>query len=510
MTIASASPAPAQPVPPGLLQPIRERHPQLTSIVSALILVVYFLGILGHSFWAENEAYYALGANSVRAGHFLLPTFSEGLPIDKPPLVCWSIALLSWPIGSATEITARLANIIPAFAVLWLIFRFAAQYVSRQAGILSALILATSYEFWENSLEASTDLTLLAFLILCWCNIFAILQGGFTWRRWLLVWIPMGLGVLTKGPVAVALSGLIGCVYAIAQYGTSDGIRRLFRLRPFGGLMLCLLPITAWCAAVYFVHGWGPLKDIIYRQNVTRFVHAFNHVKPWWYLIKEYPMNLLPWTALLPLVFVQWISRKRRGIAHGDWRTFCATCNVVVLVFFSLSSAKRDYYLLPLMPWAAVLLADCLDPEGQIAEHSRSHRQTWGIIAGITLLMMLGAYAVIAFPRLETRRSVIPFVRKAEQLSSPDNPLVYFGNEDPRIFYYLNRKVIFCEDTAAGYQSLRQIIAAHPKVDILYDSDVQETITNEARVPLYPLGSEKIRNKTYYIVTTRQSPDAAN
>src|SRR5688572_18633150 len=99
----------------------------LPIMIFGLIVLVYLAGTRGHTFWAENEAYYSLGAQSVRSGHFLLPTFHDGMAIDKPPLMCWWIALISLPFGRVTEFSARLANVIPAIATLWFIYRYVLQ-----------------------------------------------------------------------------------------------------------------------------------------------------------------------------------------------------------------------------------------------------------------------------------------------------------------------------------------------------------------------------------------------
>ena len=63
-----------------------------------------------------------------------------------------------------------------------------------------------------------------------------------------------------------------------------------------------------------------------------------HHVQPFWYYGERLPLSLLPWTGLLPGALVlAW--RNRRA---SDGLRFALVAMVFVVVFFSISTEKRD------------------------------------------------------------------------------------------------------------------------------------------------------------------------
>lgn len=477
----------------------------LDKIFFAVILVVFCLNLLPRTFWAENEAYYALGAGNVLDGHFLVPVIYDNTLADKPPLMFWYIALVSLPFGSVTEFTARLANLIPAFLILFAVYRFTS-HISQRAATLAIVVLATAHEYYEVVFEVNTDVLLTAFLLVSWIALYKILETGFTWKLWILLWVPMGLGMLTKGPVALVLSGLIAFAYAFPRYGWRDGWRRLLLLRPFTGAALCFLPFLLWCAIVYNQYGRDPLDVILLRHNVERFVDAFDHQKPWYYYFYTLPIVMLPWSLLFPLVATQLWREKLAKLQLPAWKSFALTVVVVGFVLFSWSSSKRAYYMLPIMPWIAILLGDVMSRIGNDRPPRQELRARQLITASAAaMLVMLLLYITIGYRLLDNNRSISDLAATVNRTTGQAEKLILFEDEDPRLMFYLPEDMTFYSDAPEHREPLIRVLNNSGSVDLLTQRRGLKTLVKLSPVPLHLQASADYRDNRFYILTT--TPD---
>ena len=167
-------------------------------------------------------------------------------------------------------------------------------------------------------------------------------------RRFLvLMYVAIALGVLTKGPVAIALPALSFGLYLAAR-------RELPRLTqmmiPLGVLIIGVIVIP-WYAAIYQEHGWTHIKSFLISDNVERFtsgVGVRQHRGPWFYL----PIVLsdsFPWSVLLPCAAVAaWKTRTRIETLLWCWIA-------AIVGFFSLSAGKQDLYIFPIVSAVAAL-----------------------------------------------------------------------------------------------------------------------------------------------------------
>jgi 4-amino-4-deoxy-L-arabinose transferase-like glycosyltransferase len=110
--------------------------------------------------------------------------------------------------------------------------------------------------------------------------------------------------------------------------------------------------------------GEAGLRAFLVDNQLGRFLpsvaiarYAGGHQRPWLYYLLQLPLELLPWTPLVPLAAV---AAGRRGARlsererDGIRLVVCATLPAFVLL--SLAGTKRGLYLLPLLPPVALLL----------------------------------------------------------------------------------------------------------------------------------------------------------
>jgi len=484
------------------------RRPE--TIIVLVLAAIYIAGTYNRSFWSENEAYYSLGAESVLEGRQLLPVIHERAVADKPPFMFWWVALVSVPLGVVSEFTARLANVLPSIGTLALLAWFAKRVIgSTRTAVLSAIALATSHEFIEVTSEVNTDSMLLLSLVLSWMFLYRIMQFGFTWRRWCLLWIPMSIGLLTKGPVAPALSCLVAVTFAFWNYGWRAGWSRLFSLRPWTGALVCFLPFILWCMLIWRSYGFAPLETVLLRHNVQRFVSAFDHAKPWYYYFVQFPVVLLPWTLALPLVFRDLWVRRKSGRSLESWQKLSLCAIAVVFVFFSLSSSKRAYYLLPLVPWACLLIGHSLTALG---ERAQGRLKTFVAprrlvhVFSATAVALLAIYVVIGYPLIDSRKSPLPLVEVVKRAVDHDDRLFLLDEEDPRLMYYLPDHLLYFDDTPSELSLFNKALSESAEVDLLVQRGELQLVKKLADRPLYVEGSARYKTSQFYVLTTEHKP----
>lgn len=372
-------------------------------LILAAVLFLWFLG--AHDLWAPDEPFFGEGAREMVAdGQWLVTHVNGVVNSHKPPLFFWLIALFSLPFGAVSEFTARLPSVLAALGTLMLIMRLGRRWFGPKTAALTGVLLATSYMFWDKARWSQID-SLLCFLIWVALSAFEAWRSDDAdgRRAGALFWGVAGLAVLAKGPVGLLLP--LGIVIAVLAVERDLGALR--RFAPLVGPSVFILVTGAWALAATL---WGPAEysviGALREHFVERGMHGMHHVRPFWYYAERLPLSLLPWTGLLPgALVVAWRNRR-----HSAGLRLALVAVVFVVIFFSISTEKRDLYVLPAFPAFALLMSVLVaavsgwrDELGEIADLDRR----W---ATLGQGMIGGLFALVAFavPFVGGRVEVLP------------------------------------------------------------------------------------------------------
>jgi 4-amino-4-deoxy-L-arabinose transferase-like glycosyltransferase len=314
----------------------------------AALLFLWYLG--GHDLWAPDEPYFAEGAREMVAdGQWWVPHVNGVVTTDKPPLFFWLIALGSLPFGRVTPWTARLPSALAALGTVLLVMRLGRRFGGERVAWLAGLTVATTVMFWDKARWSQID-SLLCFLIWAALSAFEAWRAGDAdgRRAGLLFWLASALAVLAKGPVGF----LLPLGIALTTLAFDRRLRRWRRFAPVSGPLLFAVVVAAWMVAATVGGGgeysvWGALKE----HFLGRAVHGMHHRQPPWYFLQVLPVQLLPWSGLVPGALVLAWRRRRPG------DRFLLVASLFVVAFFSISPEKRELYALPAVPAFALLVA---------------------------------------------------------------------------------------------------------------------------------------------------------
>jgi len=321
------------------------------AIVLALGATVLVPSLFTRDPWNPDEPRYAeVAREMVVSGDYLVPHLNSEIYPDKPPLFFWMTAGLM-RLGFGIN-AGRVVAAVFAAGTLLLVYHLGRRLWGREAGLWAALVTLTTLLFVGISKFGVLDPPL-TFCIVAAISCALVAMEGEGRRRggwWLGFYGAMAAGVLIKGPVAVAVPGLIVLAYGLVcrKALRGGGWWHLAGVALFAGL------VASWLIPAVLKGGKAYATEIVFSQTARRLAESPSHQKPFYFYLAYSPLFFLPWSLILPLALVSAWKAARHEQERQSWLP--VLWFAVILVFFSLVSGKRERYILPAVPAVGLLL----------------------------------------------------------------------------------------------------------------------------------------------------------
>ncbi|MDF2439359.1 MAG: hypothetical protein JWN98_343 [Abditibacteriota bacterium] len=366
-------------------------------VALALSIAFFFLNLNYAPLWNPDEGRYAAASLEMAqpfqgAPDWVVPHLNSVPRLNKPPLVYWTTASIMRVLG-ANEISARLTSAISAFLVLIIVWQLGRHMFGPRAALLAAMVWATAIFPFALARVLNTDMLLCVAITIVIGGVWMALETGrwtlgsgpqaarFNWRAALLSGVGMGMGLLAKGPVAIALPLLIGFAYLFARNWRRGNnwfiaimvwLSRTWRdLRRDKALWMSLLIALTIGLAMAMPWVWAVsqrvpnfLRTFLLNENLARFSGGadYHDPTPFWYYVPVIIVGLLPWPAFLLWSRVQAVKSESSSDTMPIRATrFLWLWVVIVVGIFSLSSTKLVTYVLPAFPALALLIGVAFD-----------------------------------------------------------------------------------------------------------------------------------------------------
>jgi 4-amino-4-deoxy-L-arabinose transferase-like glycosyltransferase len=314
-------------------------------VVSAILL---FVDLGGSTIWDANEAFYVeTPRQMVLTGDYINPTFNGEPRVNKPVLSYWIVAA-AYKVMGVSVTTERVAIALGALLLIGATFVIGRTLGGSSAGIVSALVLASAPRvmIWSRRIFIDVWFTsFLALALMCY-----VLADAYPQRRRLSLvgmYVAIGLAMLTKGPVALALPGLALLIH-LAWTRTLRDLRVM--LIPLGVLIIAAI-VAPWYVADYQQHGWVNIHQFFIGENFDRYTETVGvQSRGFTFYLPVLLSDLTPWSLFLPAAL--WLAWRER---RPDLRLMVIWIAVFVGVF-TLSKTKQDLYIFPAAPAIAALV----------------------------------------------------------------------------------------------------------------------------------------------------------
>jgi len=355
----------------------------------AVLCWVQFAWRLGYpSFWDPDEATYAEATREMLASHSWLVPIYDGRPFfDKPPLF-YLLQMGTFSVFGATEFAARLVPAISAGALIVSVAWLGRYLFNRDTGRNGALMFAVLPATFALSSYAILDMTFTMFLFggCALLTVSALAQRpGLQWPGYVL----LALAVLTKGPLALVLSGL---ALVISLVLAPDARRVLLRLNWGLGLLLIAALSGPWFLYMWLRFGDAFVTGYVLRENLWLFAGSlYGSQRSILFYPKVILVGLLPWTPLL----IGQLFDAARGVKIETPERLLWSWSIAVVGLFTLSGFKLDHYVFPAAPALCLLCAAAWN-------RARSdERHPIGIVAGLAAIpLILLAAGIVLIPGL--------------------------------------------------------------------------------------------------------------
>ncbi len=399
--------------------------------------ILFFARLGARALWSSEFRWAEIAREMLVTHNYFWPTINGHVYYDKPLGSYWLVIFSTPFTGGLNEAATRLPCAIAGLLAVAILLLLVRRLYDARTGLLAGVILATSFSFVFYSRHASADVETLtgelAALLLFNHN---EERGGGLWVVGL--WLIMAATSLTKGLLGFVLPLLVIGVYSCLRDGGGRFIEPIFR----GSLVdriRWLIERNRWFFNWYTVVGialgalvyylpfeissrlMGSQKglEMVYRENVVRFFHPFDHRGPIYLYVYVIFALMAPWSALLPAALVETHSLRHAGAEPARADRFALVYFWATFIFFTVSGSRRSYYILPILPAAAILVARTLAYPGELRSMIARRLLTigyaivaFGAIAGIVLL--IPAWAILpspydALPELPARFAFIVF-----------------------------------------------------------------------------------------------------
>ena len=326
----------------------------------ALTAVLWFATLDHNTLIRPDEGRYAeIPREMVATGDWTTPRLNDLKYFEKPALQYWATAT-AYTLFGEHHWTARLWAALTGFLGLLLAYYTGLRLYGQRAGYMAAMVLASSFLYFAIGHINILDMGVSFFMNLSLAAILLAQRPNATPsenRWWMYVcWAGMGLSMLSKGLIGVAIPGAVLIIYTLMQREWVLWTRLHIGM----GLLIFAAITVPWFVLVsqanpeflwfFFIH-----------EHVLRYLTSIHgRVHPWYTFIPVVIIGILPW--LLPMLSAL-KNGWSRGVANGkafQTNRMLMVWIVFIFLFFSTSHSKLVPYIVPIFPALALLIGERL------------------------------------------------------------------------------------------------------------------------------------------------------
>jgi 4-amino-4-deoxy-L-arabinose transferase-like glycosyltransferase/membrane-associated phospholipid phosphatase len=339
--------------------PLSEWWPAIQEVISSRLmlaivcLMMFWAGNGNYSLWDRDEPRFATASREMaERGDWIVPTFNGDLRPDKPILIYW-LQRFAYAVVGDGPFAARLWSGIGGMIACLVTWEIGKRMFSPAVGKLAGWMLALSPMLIIESKLGTVDALLLSSIVTAMLALWQIYSGTATFRTAMLFWIALGLGILTKGPVALMVPALVTTVLVIIDRRAGW----LLASRPLWGVSILGAIVLPWCGWVQWATEGKFLQAAIGHHVVTRALQPLeNHSGFPGYYVVSWLGLMAPWSLLLPIGLV---THRHRLWTDARWK-FLLAWGITTLVVFEIVRTKLVHYYLPAYPAWGVFIAASL------------------------------------------------------------------------------------------------------------------------------------------------------
>ncbi len=359
-----------------------KKYDSLAVFSIALLVCTSFIGL--YPIYILDEARNSEAAREMLvSGNYIVPFFNGELRTDKPPLHYFFMTL-GYQLFGVNAFGARFFSGVFGALTFLITYRNVKRWQNASIAWITVTILASSLFFVQEFHLAVPDPYLIFFVTLSLFSFYNLYKTR-QWQWIIVFYSAIAFGLLSKGPIALALPGLVIPIFL--AFKKEFNLSTILRLRPFLGLLLILLIAAPWYYQVHLATEGIWTEGFFLDHNISRFGaekegHGGLFIITPLYVI----LGLLPFSVFAIQAFRKvWEVRKEHDFVWFSW-----IIAIVTIVFFSISGTKLPNYPMPCYPFVAIVIAFYLH------EIYRSNTKPGTVIWSLVFLLIISVALPVA------------------------------------------------------------------------------------------------------------------
>ena len=407
--------------------------PLIVIVVAVAVLTVPLIFLRG--FHSDEGVAVNVAKAAIEDGRWLTPYVFNSRFVERPTLLSWIIAAISWPFGSVSQFTARLPVVLFLLSGCALIFALLRRVsASMPAALLGAALFLACPIVIRAYVMPTADMPLAVLLFLAfvlWWH--GAERGGVELPRWIAVGAVLALAGLMKGPQPVS--------YFAFGVGLYILLTRSWRQIPGFVLagVICVIPIAGWYVGVY---SSGDETQWAAFMRFAPVAPLSNPLEAIFRLISETLPAVLFAIAFFVAGRVEGATRLPPGFAKA--LTCYAAAAAVIILFWPGGSTTR-YFFPSILPMCVLggLGYDAL-------MRRRPAAAAPGLLVTLGLLIYAFVYSDIAAPLMprQFRKAPIDAARIVELVRAAPAPIYRTGGAGLNIFAYVPGPIVTADVAA--------------------------------------------------------------
>lgn len=334
-------------------------------------IVIYLIGIFAIPLMDIDASQYASISREMLERNSFLQIYDQGQNyLDKPPLLFW-LSAFSMQILGVYDWAYRLPSMIVLLAGIYATYQFAKIYYGDAVGKLSAMVLATSQAVFLISHDVRTDTMLMGWVMLSIWQL-AVWFKQQRWLNFILAFVFIGCGMMTKGPIALMVPGLAFASHFLFQRNW----KQFFRWEYLAGIFIIAIILLPMCMGLYQQYDLQPgklingrpiesgLRFYFWTQSFGRYTgeNYYREMSHFTFLLENMFWSFLPWIFFfLPALLFAIKALVKQQLRITNEQEFITTGGfLLTYLILARSQAQLPHYIFVVYPLASVITAKFL------------------------------------------------------------------------------------------------------------------------------------------------------
>lgn len=403
-------------------------------LASAILSLVM---LHSNELWTMESRWATVSWLMLRNNDYLHPYLFNGLYYDKPLLSYWLIVGFAKIFGHLNEWALRLPSALAGITSVYCVYRMGKFLFNEKIGIITGWLLTTTYFFIVWTRTSSADMLNVSGILLSLTWYFEHRENT-SFTDYLVFFSILALTSLCKG-----LEGFIVPVLGVIIDLTLNcrWQKHLNWKSVTAAIIACGIYFAPFIASTLTISTHSLQSSGIYEvfsENIRRYFAPFDHENPWYTYFVYLPFYLLPWTVLF-FFAVKLYAKKWRFLQYYQRWLFIFV--ITIFMFFSLSGSRRGYYILPLVPFALLMIADWIYLSIELKPEHKKYRKLFKNSVLSMYLLLFVFFAIVqptinyfSFGAKKLAAQVNKEIIAISQLTNR-NILLLNGKDNSLIFY---------------------------------------------------------------------------